>query len=118
PHVDGIRQGTMYLHASQPGGKSESDMSMQGVSMTDSDVDEILNDLVRETLDTLFPVTLALAWLWLASEIIRGDSHVYHGYVASATLLVALVISRRLGESRLRSAVGIQTLALFLLPHF
>ena len=79
-------------------------MSVQAASLTETDVDEILNDLVRETLGTLFPVMLGLAWLWLTSEIIRG-SHVDEGYAALAILLVALVGGRSLGQNRLRSVV-------------
>src|SRR6266852_4423211 len=82
-------------------------MSLQAATMTDSDVDEILSDLIRETLGTLFPVTVGLAWLWLTSEIIRGDSHVGEAYAALAILLIALVFGRSLGESRLRTVVGI-----------
>jgi signal transduction histidine kinase/CheY-like chemotaxis protein len=80
-------------------------MSVLATAPTETDVDEILNDLVRETLGTLFPVTLGLAWLWLTSEIIRGDSHLTAAYVALAALLLALVIGRSLSERHLRAGV-------------
>jgi signal transduction histidine kinase/DNA-binding response OmpR family regulator len=80
-------------------------MSVQATSLTDTDVDEILNDLVRETLGTLFPVTLGLAWLWLSGEIVRGDSHLAAAYVALATLLVARAVGWSLGERQLRAVV-------------
>ncbi len=79
----------------------------------DSEVPDVLDDLVRETLRTLLPVTLLLAWLWLAADILRGGSRLAPAYLVLGILLAAAVASYRLADDHLRLAVAAYVVALF-----
>lgn len=79
----------------------------------DSEVPDVLDDLVRETLRTLLPVTLLLAWLWLAADILRSGSRLAPAYLVLGILLAAAVASYRLAGDRLRLAVATYVIALF-----
>jgi len=87
--------------------------SSSAISAVDSEVIDVLGDLVRDTLRTLLPVTLGLSWLWLASQIVRGDEYVGRAYLVLAILLIAAVGSYRLANEYLDLAVAGYIVGLF-----
>lgn len=70
----------------------------------DLDEADILGDLARETFRSLLPVTLALGWLWLASEIVRAGDHLGRAYLVLGLLALMTAIGHRLAERHLRLA--------------
>jgi signal transduction histidine kinase/DNA-binding response OmpR family regulator len=73
---------------------------------------DILADLVRETLLSLLPVTLALSWLWLVSQIFGGTDHLAPAYLVLGLVTTATLIGYRLAGPHVRLATAVYLVAL------
>lgn len=67
----------------------------------------ILNDLVRETFESLLQVTLTLGWLWLVGEVLRGGDALGPAYVSLALLVVTTAVGFHFAGSHLHVAVAV-----------
>jgi signal transduction histidine kinase/DNA-binding response OmpR family regulator len=73
----------------------------------DSETAQVLEDLVRESLLALLPVSVCLAWLWLAVMIVADSPQLGQGYVVLALLVGAAAAGSSLQRKRLKLAGGV-----------
>ncbi len=72
----------------------------------DADTAVVMEDLIRESLQILLPVTVAVSWIWLAVEIVVLGQHLSHAYAALALIGLAVAGCYMLYQRHLRLAVG------------
>jgi len=73
----------------------------------DSETTQVFDELVRESLRLLLPVTVAVTWIWAAVMIPFIEPHVFRAYAVFALILGTAWMSYRLHERHLSLAVGV-----------
>ena len=75
-------------------------------------IKNVADDLVIEALQTLWPATAILAWLWTVAVMLTAQRYTVYAWIALAFVCGALLVSHQLARRRLRAAVVVYVIGL------